>query len=231
MAADAQKKAQQYVRDSGLDKKAAATAKEAAEAAAAAAEAAAQSARTAAMRIDAEHGVSRRLARLRKRTEEAIADADAQYGVRRRARSALDTARRRWPALKSEATAFFQTPLGQAAAVAGLVVLIASGALWSLLSLLWVVWWFAIPVNLFMAERKKQEARQAAQAAQDRAAAQAAGGGGFWGAFGGGGGAAGAGGRGGRGASSSSSGGAPVIDAEYTVLWDEAGGNKGNNKG
>lgn len=214
LAAEAQRAAQKYARDSGLDKKAADAAKEAQKMAERATEEAAQQARTFSMKLEREHALSRRWERLKKRVDEAIADADANWGVRRKFRSAVDTAQRRWPALKARANEFFATPAGQATAVALLVVLIASGALWSLLSLLWVAWWFLIPVNLYMAEKKKGEMRRQAQEQQ---AQQASPFGGAWGRpFGGG-------GNGGSSSSSSDrySGSGPVIDAEYTVIEED----------
>jgi ATP-dependent Clp protease ATP-binding subunit ClpA len=213
MAAEAQRAAQKYARERGLDKKAAAAADEAAKTARAASESAAESWRTFSMRVEREHGVSRRLDKLKRRAEEKLADADAKWRVRRRLRSAADTARRRWPALKAKAGEFLATPSGQVAAVGALVVLIASGALWSLLSLAWVLWWFLIPFNLYRAEAQKRERVAAQQQQQQQQQAASRGGGPFWG--------------GGSRASSSPSPAAdrgPVIDAEYTVLWDESGG-------
>jgi Flp pilus assembly protein TadB len=237
LAADAKRAALRYVRENGLDKKAAAAAKDAAAAATSAAEVAAQQMRTAGVRLDREHDLSPRLARLRRRADEAIADADSSWGVRRRARALADGSRRRWPALRAKAAAFFATPLGQACAVGGLVVLIASGALWSLLSLAWALWWLAIPANLFLAERRRREARRQAQAQSDRAEADArrAAAGPFWGAFGGGGGGGPFGGQQQQraGAAAGASGGGdrgPVIDAEYTTLWDEAGNEGAGGK-
>jgi hypothetical protein len=221
LAAEAQRAAQTYARDSGLDKKAAAAATATQKAAAAAAEEAAQRARTLQMRLEREHGLSRRWERMRRRADEAVADADAKWGVRRRLRSAADTAQRRWPAVKARGQAFFATPAGQAVGVVALVLAITSGALWSMLSLLWVAWWFLIPVNLYMAERRRGEARKAqAQAAQQaqRQQQQQASGSGFWGAFGGRGGQASGGGASGAGRYSSAADSGPVIDAEYTVI-------------
>jgi hypothetical protein len=213
LAAEAQRAAQKYARDSGLDKKAASAAKEAQKVAERAAEEAAQQARTFSMKLEREHALSRRWERLKKRAEETIADADANWGVRRKVRSAVDTAQRRWPALKARANEFFATPAGQAAAVGLLVALVASGALWSLLSLLWVAWWFLIPVNLYMAEKKKGEMRKQAQE-QAQQQAQSSPFGGAWGRpFGGGGGGGSSGDR--------YSGSGPVIDAEYTVIEED----------
>lgn len=225
LAAEAQRAAQKYARDTGLDKRAASAAKEAQKAAAAAAEEAAQAARTYQMKLEREHGLSRRWERLKKRADEAIADADANWGVRRRARSAIDTARRRWPALKARASAFLATPAGQAAAVAFLVVLIASGALWSMLSLLWVAWWFLIPFNLYMAEKKRGEVRKQAAQAQAQAQQQASSpfGGAGW-PFGGA--SSGGGGGGGGAGGDRFSGSGPVIDAEYTVIEEDGGARK-----
>lgn len=211
MAREAQRAAERYARDNGLDKKAAEVAEQTKKSAAAASEAAAEQWRTFSFRVEREHGVSQRVGKLRRRVEEALADADAQFGVRRKLRSAADTAKRRWPAVRERASVFLATPTGQAVAVGALVLLIASGALWSLLSLAWVFWWFLIPINLYRAEAQK---RQRQEAAAQQAAQQAQRGpwGGAWGGGGGG--------SGGRSSPSTDRG--PVIDAEYTTLWDES---------
>jgi hypothetical protein len=150
----------------------------------------------------AESGVDKKLRRARSQLQEAANDADARFGLRRRARAAWQDAQRLSPIWRRRAGEFAETPTGKAVLTLAAVFLIASGAAFKLLNLAWLAWWVGIPVSLFLADQKRRRA--------------ASGGGGDGAGFGSG--------------SSSNSGGrwdsssGPVVEAEWVSI-DEGDDN------
>ncbi len=100
-----------------------------------------------------------------KRVQEATADIDQQWGVRRRIRAAAADVRQRLPTWKRKIGAFSATQEGKAAALVLFVVLLSTGALWSVLNLAWLLWWVSLPVGFLMADQARKEAATAAATA------------------------------------------------------------------
>lgn len=187
-----------FVRQQELDKKAAAAAADAS-----------QRARTAYARLDAEYGLAGRLAGLRGRLGERTRDIDQSLGLTRRARAALEDARRMAPLWARRLREFASTAGGKVALTALLVASISSGLLLKLLNLLWLSWWVGVPLSLYLADARRRRERRERSERAERAARPGGG------SSGGGGGAGGGGGwdRGG-----------PVVDAEFVSIDEDGGG-------
>ncbi|KAK9839876.1 hypothetical protein WJX81_007992 [Elliptochloris bilobata] len=149
----------------------------------------------------------------------ARATLDSRLGLRRRARTVAEDARRSWPKWRRQYKDFSGTPLGRAAFLTGIFLLFYTGIAFRLLNMLFLLWWIG---PLIVLPLLQAASRKAVADAQKREAAAAAAARNPWSAFGRRAGGQAPGGGSGRPGGGPARQEGPVIDAEWTTIDDDS---------
>lgn len=119
------------------------------------------------MKMDSEYHLEERSARLQRKVKEGLTDIDQQYHVRRKVKSLSSEVQRKLPEWQMQLNRFGQTPLGKATIIVAIVMVITSGAFWTLLNFFWLLWALSLPIALLTLDSRRRQQEAAATAQQE----------------------------------------------------------------